>query len=75
VQVKPLRAEVGNRIVNQVRYVNRTVYDVTSKLPGTTEGKGIPHEKVVAWLETWGTEDEGESRRARGRSALSYASG
>jgi predicted transcriptional regulator len=24
------------------------------------EGKGIPHEKVVAWLETWGTEDETE---------------
>jgi predicted transcriptional regulator len=24
------------------------------------EGKGIPHEKVVAWLETWGIEDEGE---------------
>jgi predicted transcriptional regulator len=24
------------------------------------EGKGIPHEKVVAWLESWGTEDESE---------------
>jgi len=24
------------------------------------EGKGIPHEEVVAWLETWGTERERE---------------
>jgi predicted transcriptional regulator len=27
------------------------------------EGKGIPHEKVVAWLETWGTDDETEPPR------------
>lgn len=24
------------------------------------EGKGIPHEDVVAWLETWGTDEERE---------------
>jgi predicted transcriptional regulator len=22
-------------------------------------GKGVPHEKVVAWLKTWGTPQEG----------------
>jgi predicted transcriptional regulator len=27
------------------------------------EGKGIPHEKVVAWLETWGTDDETDPPR------------
>ena len=32
-----LMARMGNRIVNQVRGVNRVVYDITSKPPGTIE--------------------------------------
>jgi predicted transcriptional regulator len=24
------------------------------------QGKGVPHEDVVAWLETWGTDEETE---------------
>ena len=27
------------------------------------EGKGIPHEEVVGWLETWGTDEEREPPR------------
>ena len=27
------------------------------------EGKSIPHEEVVAWLETWGTDEEREPPR------------
>lgn len=27
------------------------------------DGKGIPHEEVVAWLESWGTDEEREPPR------------
>ena len=30
-------ARVSNRIINEVRGINRVVYDVTSKPPGTIE--------------------------------------
>ena len=32
-----LLAKVSNRIINEVRGVNRVVYDITSKPPGTIE--------------------------------------
>ena len=28
-------------------------------LAAIAAGKGVPHEKVVAWLKTWGTPQEG----------------
>ena len=30
-------AKVSNRITNEVKHVNRVVYDITSKPPGTVE--------------------------------------
>jgi GMP synthase (glutamine-hydrolysing) len=30
-------SKVGNRIINEVKGVNRVIYDVTSKPPGTIE--------------------------------------
>ena len=33
----PLLAQISNRVINEVRGINRVVYDITSKPPGTIE--------------------------------------
>jgi GMP synthase (glutamine-hydrolysing) len=32
-----LLAKISNRIINEVKHINRIVYDITSKPPGTIE--------------------------------------
>jgi predicted transcriptional regulator len=36
------------------------VEEIRQGMEEIRQGKGIPHEEVVAWLDTWGTDDETE---------------
>jgi predicted transcriptional regulator len=36
------------------------VAEIRKGMAEIRQGKGIPHEKVVAWLETWGSDEETE---------------
>jgi len=36
------------------------VAEIRAGMEEIRQGKGVPHEKVVAWLETWGTDEETE---------------
>ncbi|MGH6900391.1 MAG: CopG family ribbon-helix-helix protein [Geminicoccaceae bacterium] len=39
------------------------VAEIRKGMEEIRQGKGIPHEDVVAWLETWGTDEETEPPR------------
>jgi predicted transcriptional regulator len=36
------------------------VAEIRQGMEEIRQGQGIPHEEVVAWLESWGTDDETE---------------
>jgi predicted transcriptional regulator len=36
------------------------VAEIRKGMEEIRQGKGVPHEEVVAWLETWGADDEAE---------------
>jgi predicted transcriptional regulator len=36
------------------------VAEIRRGMEEISHGQGVPHEKVVAWLETWGTDEETE---------------
>ena len=39
------------------------VAEIEKGMQELREGKGVPHEEVVAWLESWGTDEEREPPR------------